>query len=56
MLRTTAKLLALFVLVIGGSAGIIAYHNHFAAERKIEELQEDKKQLQQIVIDWPINY
>lgn len=49
MLRTTAKLLALFVLVIGGSAGIIAYHNHFAAERKIEELQEDKKQLQQIV-------
>jgi hypothetical protein len=49
MLRTTAKLLGLFVLVIGGSAGIIAYHNHFAAERKIEQLQEDKKQLQQIV-------
>ena len=49
MLRATAKLLGLTVLVIGGSAGIIAYHNHFAAERKIEQLQEEKKQLQQIV-------
>ena len=49
MLRTTAKLLGLFVLVIAGSSGIIAYHNHFAAERKVEQLQEEKKQLQQIV-------
>jgi len=49
MLRTTAKLLGLFILVIAGSSGIIAYHNHFAAERKVEQLQEEKKQLQQIV-------
>ena len=49
MLRTTAKLLGLLILVIAGSSGIIAYHNHFAAERKVEQLQEEKKQLQQIV-------
>ena len=49
MLRTTAKLLGLLVLVIAGSSGIIAYHNHFAAERKVEQLQEERKQLQQIV-------
>lgn len=49
MLRTTAKLVGLTVLVIAGSSGIIAYHNHFAAERKIEQLQEEKKQLAQIV-------
>lgn len=49
MLRTTAKLLGLFVLVIAGSAGIIAYHNHFSAERKIEQLQDEKNQLAQIV-------
>ncbi len=45
MLRTTAKLLGLFILVIAGSSGIIAYHNHFAAERKVEQLQEEKKEL-----------
>lgn len=49
MLRTTAKLLGLLILVIAGSSGIIAYHNHFSAERKVEQLQEEKKQLQQIV-------
>jgi hypothetical protein len=49
MLRTTAKLLGLFILVLAGSAGIIAYHNHFAAEQKIEQLKEEKQQLQQIV-------
>ena len=49
MLRATAKLLGLTAFVIGGSAGIIAYHNHFAAERKIEQLQQDKEQLQHIV-------
>ncbi len=49
MLRTAAKLLGLLVLVIAGSAGILAYHNHFSDERKIEQLQEEKNQLQQIV-------
>ncbi|HEV2294199.1 MAG TPA: hypothetical protein VGR35_10100 [Tepidisphaeraceae bacterium] len=49
MLRTTGKLLGLFILVVAGSAGIIAYHNHFSAERKIEKLEDEKKQLAQIV-------
>ena len=49
MLRTTAKLLGLLILVMAGSSGIIAYRNHFAAERKVEQLQEEKQQLEQIV-------
>jgi hypothetical protein len=49
MLRITAKILGLLVLVAIGSAGIIAYRGHFATERKIVQLQEEKKQLEQIV-------
>ncbi len=49
MLRTTAKLLGLLILVIAGSSGIIAYHNHFSAQRKIEQLEDEKKQLAEIV-------
>jgi hypothetical protein len=49
MLRITAKIIGLAVLVALGSAGILAYRNHFAHERKVEQLQEEKKQLEQIV-------
>ena len=49
MLRVTAKILGLLILVIVGSAGILAYQHHFAYERKVEQLQEEKKQLEQIV-------
>src|SRR5215213_10745634 len=49
MLRVTAKIVGLLILILVGSAGIIAYQNHFAAERKVEQLQEEKKQLEQIV-------
>ena len=49
MLRVTFKIIGLAILVVAGSAGIIAYQNHYAAERKVEQLQEEKKQLEQIV-------
>ncbi len=49
MLRTAAKLIGLAVLVIAGSAGIVAYQRHFSAERKIEQLAEEKAELETIV-------
>ena len=49
MLRGIGKILLLSVLVVAGSAGIYLYRDHFSASREIRRLEEEKKELQQIV-------
>jgi hypothetical protein len=49
MLRLLSKIIALFILVVAGSFGIIYYRDHSAAERQIAELEQEKIQLQQFV-------
>ena len=49
MLRSLAKLALLALLVIGGSVGIVYYRDHTDASRQISKLEQDKKQLQQVV-------
>lgn len=49
MVRGLVKIIVLAVLILGGSAGIVLYRDHFSAEHKINQLQEQKAQLQRIV-------
>lgn len=49
MVRSLAKVLFLAALVVAGSYGIVAYRDHFSASHQIDQLQQDKRQLQQIV-------
>ena len=49
MVRSIAKVLFLAVLVAAGSVGIVYYRDHFSSDRKIEQLEQDTRQLQQIV-------
>lgn len=49
MLRSLAKIFGLTVLVLIGSAGIYAYYARSPQEKQIRQLQEEKKQLEQIV-------
>jgi hypothetical protein len=49
MFRGIAKILLLSVLVVAGSVGIYLYRDHFSASRDIRRLEEEKKELQQIV-------
>lgn len=49
MLRTATKLVSLALLVIAGGFGIAFYHDHSSANKQIEKLQTQKRQLQQIV-------
>jgi hypothetical protein len=49
MVRSLAKVVFLAILVVGGAFGIDFYRRHFSAEQQIEELQQQKRQLQQVV-------
>jgi hypothetical protein len=49
MLRATYRLVVLSVLVAAGSVGYWYYHNPQSPVVRIQKLEEDKKQLQQIV-------
>ena len=49
MFRATAKILLLGVLVAVGAVGVYVYHDATSDSRKIDKLQEEKQQLQQIV-------
>jgi hypothetical protein len=49
MLRALAKIIALGILVVAGSFGIVYYRDHNSAELHIEQLEQEKKELQQFV-------
>jgi hypothetical protein len=49
MVRSLAKVVLLAILVVAGAFGIDFYRKHFSAEQQIEELKQQKRQLQQIV-------
>src|SRR5689334_13978992 len=49
MVRTLAKIVFLAILVVAGSVGIVYYRDHFSADRKIAALEQEKRQLQQVV-------
>jgi hypothetical protein len=49
MLRPLAKIIALAILVIAGSFGIVYYRDHYSAEHQIAQLEQEKKELQQFV-------
>jgi hypothetical protein len=49
MTRSLMKILVLTILVIAGSFGIDYYRHHFSVDQQVEELQQQKRQLQQIV-------
>ena len=49
MLRTTLKLVFLFVLVVGGTAGLYQYELRTGAKARIDELQRRTEELTQIV-------
>jgi hypothetical protein len=49
MIRALAKIIVLSVLVLAGAVGIYAYQDQTSDTRKIEKLEEEKHELQQIV-------
>jgi hypothetical protein len=49
MFRALAKIIALAILVIAGSFAIVYYRDHNSAELRIEQLEQEKKELQQFV-------
>jgi hypothetical protein len=49
MLRGLSRIIGLSLLVVAGSVGLYVYHGRFAAERRIEKLEEEKRVLQQVV-------
>ena len=49
MLRGFSRIIGLSLLILAGSVGLWVYHGQFAAERKIEKLEEEKRVLQQVV-------
>lgn len=49
MLRGLSRIIGLSLLVVAGSIGLYVYHGQFAAEKKIEKLEEEKRVLQQVV-------
>lgn len=49
MMRGIAKILALGLLLVGGTAGVVLYHGYFSTDRQVRKLEEEKRQLQQIV-------
>ena len=49
MFRALTKILALAILVIAGSFGIVYYRDHYSAELQIAQLEQEKKELQQFV-------
>ncbi|MGH7213974.1 MAG: hypothetical protein ACREIT_04345 [Tepidisphaeraceae bacterium] len=49
MVRTTVKIVLLFALVVTGAVGVWQYYDHTSADRKIQKLEEEKRQLEQVV-------
>src|SRR5882724_1575763 len=49
MVRSLAKVIFLAVLVVAGSFGIAFYREHFSSDQKIAALEQEKRQLQQVV-------
>lgn len=49
MVRGLIKIIVLGALVVAGSTGIVFYRDYFSAERTINQLQEEKAQLERIV-------
>jgi hypothetical protein len=49
MFRTVGKIITLAVLVAAGSAGLMVYNRYFSVDQQIRQLEEEKRELQQIV-------
>src|ERR1044072_5164788 len=49
MLRTAFKSFVLMTFFLGGLAGVLFWYDHFSASRQIQKLEDEKRQLQQIV-------
>jgi hypothetical protein len=49
MLRPLGKIFGLTFLLLAASVGVVYYQSAHQAERKIEELQDQKRQLEQVV-------
>lgn len=49
MLRTTLKLVFLFVLVVGGTAGLYEYERRNGVQARVDEAERKTEQLRQIV-------
>jgi len=50
MLRTFVQSLFIVALLSGGGVGLFLYHEHFSTARQIEHLEQEKQQLQQVVV------
>jgi hypothetical protein len=48
MLRSLAKTLSLFLLLVAGSTGLVYYYHHNSAEQQIAQLQQKNQELEQI--------
>src|SRR5688572_27056590 len=49
MLRSFGKVLGLGMLLLVATAGALYYQHTFSAARKIEKLEDEKRQLEQVV-------
>src|SRR5687767_2964958 len=49
MLRPLAKIFGLTFLLLVASVGVVYYQHSVSSERKIEQLQDEKRQLEQVV-------
>ena len=49
MLRPLAKIFSLTILLLAASGGLVYYQHATDTEKKIEKLQDEKKQLEQVV-------
>src|SRR3954466_8969049 len=49
MLRPLTKIFSLAILLVAASGGLVYYQHATDTERKIEKLQDEKKQLEQVV-------
>ena len=49
MLRTTLKLVLLFVMVVGGTAGLYEYERRNGAQARVDEAERRVEQLKQVV-------
>jgi hypothetical protein len=49
MLRSLGKTFALAVLLMGGTIALYVYHHHSSAEYQIEQLQQQKRELENVI-------
>ena len=49
MLRSVAKLSGLSLMLVAASVGVVYYQHTYSTTRQIEKLQDEKKQLEQVV-------